>query len=123
MAELRQAGLAEEQVAALLEIYKEMREAEEGDGGKKSAAQNQETPAEAAGDAACTSQQAGMAGQKVGGLALGVISRLLTVLQLMYQVWLLSPPPPPPPAVRAPPPGQAYLSSNLPSTQRGFLLS
>ncbi len=89
MAELRQAGLAEEQVAVLLEIYKEIREAEEngkGNGSKKAAAQNQELPAEAAVNAGSASQQAGMAGQKAGGLALGVISRLLTVLQLMYQV-------------------------------------
>lgn len=88
MAELRQAGLAEEQVAALLEIYREMREAEEtGKGeGKKGAAQNPEQAAENGPNPASASQQAGLAGQKVGGLALGVISRLLTVLQLMYEV-------------------------------------
>ncbi|KAK9863411.1 hypothetical protein WJX84_010706 [Apatococcus fuscideae] len=89
MAELRQAGLAEEQVGALLEIYKEMREAEEGsknENGKKGPNQSHEQAKEAAvSDAAATSQQAGVASQKVGGLALGVISRLLTVLKLMYE--------------------------------------
>ncbi|KAK9837585.1 hypothetical protein WJX74_000931 [Apatococcus lobatus] len=87
MAELRQAGLAEEQVAALLEVYRQMREAEEnGQGeGKKGAAPNPAQAAEIPEDTASATQKAGMAGQKVGGLALGVISRLLTVLQLMYE--------------------------------------
>ena len=87
MAELRQAGLAEEQVAALLEIYREMREAEESSKGegKKGLPNPEQTTANVDAPATAT-QNASMAGQKVGGLALGVISRLLTVLQLMYEV-------------------------------------
>lgn len=75
MKELHAAGLSEEQVDTLWDLYQEARKAQE-DWAGGNAGQPQATGA----------TQAAQASGKVGMFALGVLSRLLTVLKLMYSV-------------------------------------
>ena len=78
MEELRQAGLDVEGVEALLKLYNEVRAEEE------KARENKEKEAAALPDAARPSQKS--EALKIGGLAHGIISRLLTTLKLMHDV-------------------------------------
>ena len=78
--ELRQAGLDAEGIDGLQKLYSEVR-AEE-DRGKE--AQNQGPGSEGGAEPPRPSQRG--APLKLGGLATGVISRLLTTLKLIYDV-------------------------------------
>ena len=80
MEELRQAGLDEEGVEALQKLYNEVRAEEE------KARENKEKEAAALPEAARPSQKS--EALKIGGLAHGIISRLLITLKLMHDVSL-----------------------------------
>lgn len=87
LAELSEAGLSEEKVEMLWDLYSEARQAQEDKSGVGGAA----GVGALAGQPAGTTQAVEGAG-RVGMFALGVLSRLLTVLRLMYAVsrqWLL----------------------------------
>lgn len=84
MEELRQANLDEEGILVLQKLYNEVRAEEE------KAKENREKEAAAASEAAARPSQVPEA-LKIGGLAHGVISRLLTTLMLMHEVFLLMP--------------------------------
>ena len=77
--ELKQANLDEEGVEALQKLYNEVRAEEE------KARENKEREAAAQPDAARPSQKSSEA-LKIGGLAHGIISRLLITLKLMHDV-------------------------------------
>ena len=81
LAELSEAGLSEEKVEMLWDLYSEARQAQEDKSGGGGAA----GVAAPAGQPAGTTQTVEGAG-RVGMFALGVLSRLLTVLRLMYAV-------------------------------------
>lgn len=80
MEELRQAGLDEEGVEALQKLYNEVRAEEE------KARESKEKEAAALPEAARPSQKS--EALKIGGLAHGIISRLLITLKLMHDVSL-----------------------------------
>lgn len=79
LAELSEAGLSEEKVEMLWDLYSEARQAQEDRSG---AGKGVGAPT---GQPAGTPQATEGAG-RVGMFALGVLSRLLTVLRLMYAV-------------------------------------
>ena len=81
LAELSEAGLSEEKVEMLWDLYSEVRQAQEDKSGVGGAAGVGAPP----GQPAITTQVGEGAG-RVGMFALGVLSRLLTVLRLMYAV-------------------------------------
>ena len=78
LAELSEAGLSEEKVEMLWDLYSEARQAQEDKSGGGNAPGVGAPPGQPAG----TTQ----AGEGAGMFALGVLSRLLTVLRLMYAV-------------------------------------
>jgi len=80
MEELRQAGLDEEGVGILQKLYGEVRAEEE--------RQRESKEGQREGEAAAAGGNT-PASMKLGGLANGVISRLVTTLTLMHEVSLL----------------------------------
>ena len=80
-AELSEAGLSEDKVEMLWDLYSEARQAQEdrsgGGGGAGAGVQGGQPPGPT---------QATQGAGRVGMFALGVLSRLLTVLRLMYSV-------------------------------------
>ncbi|KAK9806231.1 hypothetical protein WJX72_006639 [[Myrmecia] bisecta] len=84
MAELKEAGLGQEEVEVLWQLYNEAR-AEEDKANQQSKAAGQQGGAAAEGAEQAPAAGASVGtGLRVGGLTLGVLSRLLTVLRLMY---------------------------------------
>lgn len=81
LAELSEAGLSEQKVEMLWDLYSEAKQAQEdrsgGGGGAGTIIQGGQAPGPT---------QATQGAGKVGMFALGVLSRLLTVLRLMYSV-------------------------------------
>lgn len=80
LAELSEAGLSEEKVEVLWDLYSEARQAQEDRSGAGGAAGAQ------GGVQPAGPTQATQGSGRVGMFALGVLSRLLTVLRLLYSV-------------------------------------